>query len=64
MKCLLIHGRQDDVVPFEDSEKLAATSDGAELWEVQATHKLDFIVEDGTLERAVRALLDGTGASA
>jgi pimeloyl-ACP methyl ester carboxylesterase len=62
LKCLLIHGRDDDVVPFADSEMLASSSPGAELWEVPGGHRMDFIVEgegekESILARAIAKML-------
>ncbi|MFO0619133.1 MAG: HD domain-containing protein [Polyangiaceae bacterium] len=58
-RAILIHGTADDVVAFEGSARLAAsTSKGAELWAVEGgDHRLDVILADGTLARAVDALL-------
>ena len=58
VKSLLIHGRQDTVVPIADSRNLAADSGAnAVLWEVDGDHSLGGILTDGTLERAVMHLL-------
>lgn len=58
-RAILVHGTADDVVAFEGSARLAASLPrGAELWPVEGgDHRLDVILEDGTLARAVDALL-------
>ena len=56
-RALLIHGRQDTVIPFGDSERL---SNGGQfpLWTVDDDHMLRSILVDGTLARAIDGLLD------
>lgn len=53
VRCLLIHGRHDDVVPLADARALAATSPDAELWEIDDGHRLASTLLDGTLDRAI-----------
>ena len=50
---LLVHGRRDEVVPLEDSERLAASSPDAELLVVEDDHGLGSVVEDRQLGRWV-----------
>lgn len=58
-RAILIHGTADDVVGFEGSERLAASiPSGADLWPVEGgDHRLDVVLADGTLGRAVDTLL-------
>lgn len=58
-RAILVHGTADEVVGFDGSERLAASAPGgAELWPVEGgDHRLDVILEDGTLARAVDTLL-------
>lgn len=58
-RAILVHGTADDVVPFEGSATLAASiASGADLWPVDGgDHRLDVILTDGTLGRAVDTLL-------
>lgn len=58
-RAILVHGTSDEVVDFEGSERLAASAPRtAELWPVPGgDHRLDSILEDGTLARAVDKLL-------
>lgn len=52
-RVVVLHGTDDDVVPVEDSRALA----GADLWEIPGgDHRLNRILEDGTLARAIAAL--------
>jgi hypothetical protein len=64
-RAILIHGTADEVVDFEGSRHLAASVPrGADLWPVEGgDHRLDVILEDGTLARAVDALLLETASS-
>lgn len=55
--CVLVHGTADDVVPFEDSEALAATSPTAVLRAVDDGHRLVSLL-DGELAELVRWGLD------
>jgi len=57
VRCVLVHGRADDVVPPADAAALAATSPDAELWEVDDGHRLGSTLVDGTLERAIARCL-------
>lgn len=59
VRCLLIHGLYDDVVPLADASELAATSPAAELWEVDDGHRLASTLTDGTLDRAITWALQG-----
>jgi pimeloyl-ACP methyl ester carboxylesterase len=58
-RAILVHGDADDVVPVEGSRILAASGGpGVELWELKGgDHRLLHTLEDGTLARAVDALL-------
>jgi pimeloyl-ACP methyl ester carboxylesterase len=61
-RAVLIHGRQDDVVPLADARTLAATGGAqVQLWEVGDGHRLQSILTDGTLDAAIRWLLDVSG---
>lgn len=55
---ILIHGRQDDVVPVEDSRWLAAGA-GPELrlWERDDDHRLSGALQEGIIEAAAAELL-------
>ena len=55
---ILIHGRQDTLIPIEDSILLAHNSgQNTILWGVDGEHRLHHIVEDGTLKKAVEHFL-------
>jgi hypothetical protein len=57
-RAILIHGRDDDVVPPQDSRALAATGGPqVQLWEVGDGHRLQSTLEDGTLDLAIQWLL-------
>lgn len=59
LPAVLIHGRQDQVVPIADSRNLAADSGaGVALWEVDGDHGLGSILTDGTLAKAIALLLE------
>lgn len=52
---VFIHGRHDDVVAPEDSQRLARTGSGvSQYWEVDDGHRLPSVMEDGTLHAAIR----------
>ena len=56
IRAILIHARQDEIIPFAHSEIVAASSgDEVELWPTDGSHGLAHIVEDGLLRRAVEA---------
>lgn len=57
VNAIIAHGVHDDVVPFADSEALAATSANATLISVDDGHRLATIVNDDHLGRWVRSLL-------
>ena len=55
---ILIHGKQDTLIPPSDSETIANNSGAnTRLWLVDGTHTLHNIIEDGTLERAIHTLM-------
>lgn len=57
-RAILIHGRDDNVIPLEDSRQLAATGGPhVQLWEVGDGHRLHSILEDGTLHKAIALML-------
>ena len=58
-RAVLLHGTADDVVPIEGSRALARDAGpGVQLWEIEGgDHPLNAILEDGTLERAIDAVL-------
>ncbi len=51
---LLVHGARDDVVPLDDSRRLAATSPRARLVEVDDGHRLEALCQDERLADLVR----------
>lgn len=52
---VFIHGRHDTVVDPEDSQRLARTGSGlSQYWEVDDSHRLPTVLEDGTLHAAIR----------
>lgn len=59
LRVLLIHGIHDDVVPLADSRALATTSAAADLWELEDGHRLQSILRDDTLHRAIAWCLRG-----
>jgi hypothetical protein len=57
-RALVLHGRDDEVVPVQDSLELAARSPGeVQLWLVEDDHRLAASVDAGVLGRLVRAAL-------
>jgi hypothetical protein len=55
VRVTLVHGLRDDVVPIEDSRRLAATApDTATLLEYDAGHRLGELVESGELVELVK----------
>ena len=55
-RAILVHGTADAVIPFSDSEALS--DDGRiPLWPVDDDHMLRTILTNGTLSRAIDALL-------
>lgn len=53
-KAVLVHGRQDDVVPLEDARWLAATGGPrVMLWEVADDHRLGAQLGNGVLDAAL-----------
>lgn len=48
--CLCVHGTDDRIVPFADSEALAATSPTAELRAVADGHRLTSLLDEGLIE--------------
>lgn len=53
VSAVLVHGRQDDVVPIEDSRLLAASSPSAVLIEVHDDHRLTRSTQNGLLASVV-----------
>lgn len=54
---LVLHARQDEVVPCGDSLLLVEKSAGlVQLWLVDDNHRLERSLADGTIEAAVRAV--------
>jgi pimeloyl-ACP methyl ester carboxylesterase len=60
-RVVLVHGDEDDVVPFSDSEALAATGGaGVRLVRVPGgNHRLHGILDDGTLAAALADVRGG-----
>jgi dipeptidyl aminopeptidase/acylaminoacyl peptidase len=58
-RAILLHGTADDVVPIEGSRTLASNSGSSVvLWEIDGgDHRLNSTLEDGTLARAIEAVL-------
>ena len=55
---ILLHGREDDVVPLEDARCIAAGSGpNVMLWEVGDGHRMNSIMPSGVLDLAVAWLL-------
>jgi pimeloyl-ACP methyl ester carboxylesterase len=54
---LIIHGFADDVVPFDDSLAFARMHSGCTLMGGHWGHRLQEVLEDGTLELALSRLL-------
>lgn len=59
LRVLLIHGIHDDVVPLADSRALVSSSVAADLWELDDGHRLQSILHDDTLHRAIAWCLRG-----
>ncbi len=57
-RAIVIHGDGDDVVPLADSHRLVAgAGEGVELWTIAGgDHRLNRILEDGTLALALEKL--------
>jgi predicted esterase len=58
-RAIVIHGTADDVVPIEGSRTLVGNSGpNVHLWEIESgDHRLNSTLEDGTLARAIEAVL-------
>ncbi len=57
-QAILLHGRNDDVVPLADSRVLAASGGpGVMLWETGGDHRMNDILSSGLLATAIRFLL-------
>ncbi len=58
-RAVLLHGSADDVVPVEDSVALARSGGGNVRLEVVegGDHRLNLVLQDGTLARVIDALL-------
>jgi len=55
---ILIHGKQDTLIPHADSQLLADHSGPRVLlWLVEGSHKLHHIIHDGTLDNAISTVL-------
>lgn len=53
-KALLLHGRDDDIVPLSDSRTIAAQSgENVVLWEISDGHRMKTIMPSGLLDLAV-----------
>ncbi len=59
VRALVVHGRDDEVVPFDDSVRLAASSSTATLCAVDDAHRLASVVNDEGLGAWVRELVAG-----
>ena len=58
LPAILIHGKQDEVVSFQDSVALANRSNNAELWLINDNHRLKSILTDRQLlKQAIERLL-------
>ncbi|MDP2314785.1 MAG: YqiA/YcfP family alpha/beta fold hydrolase [Pseudomonadota bacterium] len=57
-RAIVIHGDADDVIPLADSQSLVlGAGAGVELWTIAGgDHRLNRILEDGTLELALEKL--------
>lgn len=56
----LVHGDRDEIIPFEDSERLAASSASARLIRVPGgDHRLNDTLEDGQMTSWIADLLAG-----
>ena len=55
---IVLHGRQDDLIPISDSRRLIKTGGpGAMLWEIDDGHRMRRIVDTGILSTAINWLL-------
>jgi predicted esterase len=63
VRIVLVHGKKDTAVPFEESVALAATSATAELIAVDDGHRLASVVDNGWLGELVRGMLASQEAS-
>jgi len=60
-RTILLHGRDDDVVPLEDAREIAAQSGpSVMLWEIGDGHRMKSIMLSGVFDLAVRWLLSGS----
>ena len=57
-RVIVLHGELDDIVPLADSHRLVAgAGEGVELWTIPGgDHRLNTILTDGTLARALEKL--------
>lgn len=59
-RVVVIHGRRDDIVPCDDSVRLAAQSEcDVALWLVDDDHRLKASVDAGLMEEAIAWVLAG-----
>jgi hypothetical protein len=57
-RAILLHGREDAIVPLEDSRQMAATGGAAvQLWEIGDNHRMKGILDTGILRAAIDLLL-------
>jgi hypothetical protein len=55
---VLLHGRHDDIVPLDDSRRMAATGGlEVQLWEIGDGHRMKGILDSGILRAAIDFLL-------
>ena len=60
VRAILLHGRDDTIVPIEDSRCVAANcGPNVQLWEIGDGHRMGTIVQTGILRTAMEALLNG-----
>lgn len=64
LRVVLVHGRDDVVVPIDDARMLAASSPTAMLVEVHDDHRLSATTKSGLLSSLVRLAARGVRASA
>ena len=58
MPVILLHGRDDDVIPLDDARSVAAQSaDNVLLWEIKDGHRMKTIIPKGLLNLAMSWLL-------
>ena len=58
-RCAILHGTDDQVVPFSEAQRLHAAT-GIQLVEIPAgDHDLQLIAEDGTLEQWIQRVVGG-----